>query len=105
MAENERVHFKIALPVDLKQRLEHAAVEHRRSVSAEIIHRLEASFPDMSSTGVVHQAAFGGLGAKTDPPRGALQSILDLSPDELSKIVAGAVEDKMREYGFGSTVT
>jgi hypothetical protein len=40
MSKNERVHFKIALPTDLKQSLEHAAVDNRRSLSAEIIHRL-----------------------------------------------------------------
>jgi len=44
MSEKERVHFKIALPVDLKQRMEHEAVENRRSLSAEIIARLEQSF-------------------------------------------------------------
>lgn len=44
MSENERVHFKIALPVELKRTLEHAAVDNRRSVSAEIIARLESSF-------------------------------------------------------------
>lgn len=44
MSQNERVHFKIALPVDLKSRLEHDAVDNRRSLSAEIIHRLECSF-------------------------------------------------------------
>lgn len=44
MNENERIHFKIALPVELKKRLEHEAIETRRSLSAEIIARLEASF-------------------------------------------------------------
>ncbi len=43
MSEKERVHFKIAIPIDLKQTLEHHAVENRRSLSAEIISRLEAS--------------------------------------------------------------
>lgn len=44
MSENERAHFKIALPIDLKKRLEHQAVDARRSLSAEIIARLENSF-------------------------------------------------------------
>jgi len=96
--------FMVRFPNGMRDRIREVADKNGRSMNAEIIARLEASFPDMSSTGVVHQAAFGGLGAKTDPPRGALQSILDLSPDELSKIVAGAVEDKMREYGFGSDI-
>lgn len=43
MSDNERVHFKIALPVGLKKQLEHEAVDNRRSLSAEIIARLEAS--------------------------------------------------------------
>lgn len=43
MSENVRVHFKIALPASLKQKLEHEAVDRRRSLSAEIISRLEAS--------------------------------------------------------------
>lgn len=43
MSQSDRVHFKIALPTGLKQRLEHEAVEGRRSLSAEIIARLEAS--------------------------------------------------------------
>lgn len=43
MPVTERVHFKIALPLDLKKDLEHAAVDNRRSLSAEIIARLEAS--------------------------------------------------------------
>lgn len=120
MAENERVHFKIALPVDLKQRLEHAAVENRRSVSAEIISRVERSFllddPEGQFAKMVARLeeleaeaferdravrrGFGGLGATSETPKGVLQSVLELSPDELSKIVAEAVGDKMREYGF-----
>ncbi|WP_167518127.1 Arc family DNA-binding protein [Brucella pseudintermedia] len=54
MTEKERVHFKIAIPVDLKQTLEHFAVENRRSLSAEIIARLEASLgrgPSIDETG------------------------------------------------------
>ena len=43
MSENERVHFKIAIPVELKKKLEHIAVDNRRSLSAEIIRRLEES--------------------------------------------------------------
>lgn len=46
MSQSERVHFKIALPVDLKKRLEHCAVDKHRSLSAEIIARLESSFTE-----------------------------------------------------------
>jgi TolA-binding protein len=42
MAENEeRAQFKLMLPVETKSRLEEAAHENRRSLSAEIISRLE----------------------------------------------------------------
>lgn len=45
MNNEERVHFKIAIPLSLKQRLEHESIENRRSLSAEIIARLEDSLP------------------------------------------------------------
>lgn len=41
---DDRVQFKLLLPAGLKERLEDAAHAERRSVSAEIIARLEASF-------------------------------------------------------------
>ncbi|KAF1704042.1 Arc family DNA-binding protein [Pseudoxanthomonas suwonensis] len=37
-------HFKIRLPRDLKAKLEEAAKSHGRSLTAEIVRRLEASF-------------------------------------------------------------
>ncbi|RVH98820.1 Arc family DNA-binding protein [Sinorhizobium meliloti] len=39
----ERVQFKLMIPSDLKEALESAAHENRRSLSAEIIHRLSAT--------------------------------------------------------------
>lgn len=44
MTKKELSPYKMNLPLDLKQRLEHAAIDNRRSLSAEIISRLEASF-------------------------------------------------------------
>lgn len=41
--------FKLRIPQDLKERLEHAADIEGRSVTAEIVHRLEASFPAISA--------------------------------------------------------
>lgn len=38
-----QVNFRI--PASLKERLEHAASENKRSITAELVHRLEASFP------------------------------------------------------------
>lgn len=40
MSEIERVQFKLMLPVHMKAALEEAAHDNRRSLSAEIIHRL-----------------------------------------------------------------
>lgn len=44
MTKKELSPYKMNLPLELKQRLEHAAIDSRRSLSAEIIARLEASF-------------------------------------------------------------
>jgi len=41
--------FKLRIPQDLKERLEHAADIEGRSVTAEIVHRLDASFPTISA--------------------------------------------------------
>lgn len=42
-------HFKIRLPPELKQRLEHAAKQSRLSLTAEIVARLERSFDSLES--------------------------------------------------------
>lgn len=44
MSDSDRVQYKFMIPARLKERLENAAHEGRRSLSAEIIERLEASF-------------------------------------------------------------
>lgn len=55
MNDQERVHFKIAIPAELKRRLEHQAVDNRRSLSAEIIARLEMTLDGpLSDEGVVN---------------------------------------------------
>lgn len=43
MSEDTRVQYKFMIPERLKEQLEAAAYEHRRSLSAEIISRLEGS--------------------------------------------------------------
>ncbi|MEN6631788.1 MAG: Arc family DNA-binding protein [Candidatus Polarisedimenticolia bacterium] len=40
----EDPHFRLRIPEDLKRRIEDAALENRRSITAEITARLEASF-------------------------------------------------------------
>lgn len=39
-------HFRLRIPSELRDRLRSAAAESRRSINAEIIARLEATFPD-----------------------------------------------------------
>jgi len=36
--------YKLRLPAELKERIERAALENKRSMNAEIVHRLEESF-------------------------------------------------------------
>ncbi|WP_378948028.1 Arc family DNA-binding protein [Mesorhizobium sp. ANAO-SY3R2] len=50
----EDLHFRLRIPEDLKQRIAVAASENHRSMTAEIIARLEASF---------------AMGATSDRPR------------------------------------
>lgn len=72
MASTERAHFKIALPVSLKQDLEHAAVNNRRSLSAEIIERLQTSLipaqpqaPGAASASVVDASVIESIVQRT----------------------------------------
>lgn len=44
MSEDDRVQYKFMIPASLKARLEEQAHDNRRSLSAEIISRLEQSF-------------------------------------------------------------
>lgn len=44
-------HFKIRLPADLKAKLEKAAEENGRSVTAEIVHRLRR-YDDVDAAGL-----------------------------------------------------
>jgi hypothetical protein len=45
MTQEERVQYKFMIPASLKQRIEDAAHENRRSVSAEIVGTLEEAYP------------------------------------------------------------
>jgi hypothetical protein len=61
MAKDERVQYKFMIPADLKQRLERAAVDARRSLSAEIILRLEDSIdkkPALSNDPLINERDF-----------------------------------------------
>lgn len=39
-------HFRLRIPAELKVEIEQAALDHKRSINAEIIERLERSFSD-----------------------------------------------------------
>lgn len=43
MSDDPRIQYKFMIPASMKQRLEDAAHENRRSLSAEIISRLETT--------------------------------------------------------------
>lgn len=53
------VQFKLRLPASLKEALDQSAERAGRSLSAEIVHRLEQSF-------TAHSAAPGGLGLRAE---------------------------------------
>lgn len=40
----EDQHFRLRLPAEIRARLEESAAEHRRSITAEILDRLERSY-------------------------------------------------------------
>lgn len=48
--ETPQTQFKLRLPALLKERLEIAAAENARSITAEIVQRLEDSFPSVEAT-------------------------------------------------------
>jgi predicted transcriptional regulator len=48
---NDQIQINIRLPADLKERLEQAASENKRSTTAEIAARLDASFDPAGASG------------------------------------------------------
>lgn len=65
----EDLHFRLRIPGDLKNRIERAAVSNRRSMTAEIVARLEISFDDRITT----------------------------SPDELKALIREAVDEAIAQ--------
>lgn len=49
MTKEERVQYKFMIPVALKNRIENAAHDNRRSVSAEVVAALEERYPAPAS--------------------------------------------------------
>jgi hypothetical protein len=45
----EDLHFRLRIPEDLKKRIEESAAENRRSMTAEIVERLEESFKNRAN--------------------------------------------------------
>ncbi|WP_102897202.1 Arc family DNA-binding protein [Phaeobacter piscinae] len=51
MTQDDRVQYKFMMPVGLKSRIEQAAHDNHRSLSAEVVARLEDSFSDSAVSG------------------------------------------------------
>ncbi|MCM2440570.1 hypothetical protein HGO34_12675 [Agrobacterium vitis] len=107
MTETERVQYKIMLPADLKARLEEAAHENRRSLSAEIISRLEAAYADQTEdenvlriklTYDVRVKLNEALGFFNSNLEEAAQEILERDVSEITEYMDNlVVEHKKRE--------
>lgn len=48
--------FPVRLPIDLRERLDYACKDAGRSLNAEIVDRLEKSFPDINQLLINHRA-------------------------------------------------
>lgn len=55
MSDSSKIQFKLMLPSDLKQRLEVSAAEGRRSLSQEIVLRLEHTLGDTTINDILAQ--------------------------------------------------
>lgn len=73
MVDISRTQYKFMIPVDLKERIEAAAHDNRRSLSAEIIATLEDAFPAPVAQSTYHllmerqSELFARFEAETDP--------------------------------------
>lgn len=57
----EDPHFRLRIPEELKARIEAASLEARRSINAEIVARLEASFDNRAARSSLDQVALASL--------------------------------------------
>lgn len=74
MVDTERTQFKMMLPVEIKTRLEEAAHQNRRSLSAEIISRLEFSITNPPDAVELLKMKFESLVSEIDKMEEDLRS-------------------------------
>lgn len=79
MSQDERVQYKFMIPADLKKRLEDSAAEGRRSLSQEIVMRLEESVEGLARVdiGKISHALSDVSKDDADEALEALQSLMD----------------------------
>ena len=93
MSEDSRVQYKFMIPTALKARLEDAAHNSRRSLSAEIIERLEASLTGQGQNVRLHYPPLGAI----RPP--STSGHLELSPEKaalLDALISAFAEKVLR---------
>lgn len=76
------LHFRLRIPPDLKERVEAAAKENKRSMTAEIVARLEASFD-------LVEGDLDDVGAMI--LRSVLNRMADLAPEMTTREAADAM--------------
>lgn len=91
----ESPHFKIRLPAELKAKLEQSAADHGRSVTADILWRLEQSFR-MGQ----HKGEMAELFTLLDSKRDAMNQQLEELRKEGAKFEK--VLKQARQLGVGS---
>lgn len=104
MSKEPVAQFKLNLPVSLKERLEHAAIDNKRSLSAEIIARLSITFLDHDlSTATPQFDSLLQLVANIAAEKASLRTIerlydyQSLSPEEQHRYILEARSEKERE--------
>lgn len=104
MSKEPVAQFKLNLPVSLKERLEHAAIDNKRSLSAEIIARLSITFLDDDLSTATPQfdrllQLVADIAAEKASRR-TIERLYDyqsLSPDEQHRYILEARSEKERE--------
>jgi len=96
MSKEPVAQFKLNLPVALKERLEHAAIDNKRSVSAEIIARLEVSF-DEDRVAATSMVAFRDAVMKTADQLTARKSSAANMAREFGKVLSEVIDEETKK--------
>jgi Arc-like DNA binding domain. len=94
MAKDD-LYFRLRLPEELKKRVQEAAEASHRSMTAEIIARLERSFTDdrFQYPAVFQPAVSSTQVARNDPSRELLESIREVVREEIAKHAPSPKDD------------